>query len=188
MPELRTKEDIIKALHRLRDDGLNFWIDIAPEQFSAPLDEAWSPADNVRHLIKSTMPVTKALRFPRIILRVLFGAANEPSIAYDDLVGRYRDALARGGNAGRFAPRPLAAPDNAHARQQELVSRCRSTVAALANAAERWSERDLDRYRLPHPLLGKLTLREMLFFTLYHYSHHRENVIRRGGIASRTSS
>jgi hypothetical protein len=35
-----------------------------------------------------------------------------------------------------------------------------------------WSEDDLDNHRLPHPLLGKLTVREMLFFTLYHIQHH----------------
>ena len=35
-----------------------------------------------------------------------------------------------------------------------------------------WSERALDRYRLPHPLLGRLTVREMLLFTLYHSVHH----------------
>jgi uncharacterized damage-inducible protein DinB len=37
----------------------------------------------------------------------------------------------------------------------------------------------LDRLRLPHPALGKLTVREMLFFTIYHNIHHVENVVRR---------
>jgi hypothetical protein len=32
---------------------------------------------------------------------------------------------------------------------------------------------------LPHPLLGKLTVREMLFFTLYHQRHHVAVVERR---------
>ena len=38
------------------------------------------------------------------------------------------------------------------------------------------SQADLDRYRLPHPLLGKLTVREMLFFTVYHNYHHVRSV------------
>jgi hypothetical protein len=29
---------------------------------------------------------------------------------------------------------------------------------------------------LPHPLLGKLTLREMLYFTAYHADHHRHSI------------
>ena len=39
-----------------------------------------------------------------------------------------------------------------------------------------WRDTDLDKYFLPHPLLGKLTIREMLFFTLYHDRHHVNNV------------
>jgi hypothetical protein len=49
----------------------------------------------------------------------------------------------------------------------------------LYEILQKWPENDLDKYRLPHPLLGKLTLREMLFFTLYHNRHHMNNVQRR---------
>ena len=35
-------------------------------------------------------------------------------------------------------------------------------------------EKDLDFYVLPHPLIGKLTLREMLFFCIYHVQHHHK--------------
>jgi len=45
-------------------------------------------------------------------------------------------------------------------------------LAALRN----WQDENLDEYLLPHPLLGKLTIREMLFFTLYHDQHHVNNV------------
>ena len=34
--------------------------------------------------------------------------------------------------------------------------------------------KDLDVYILPHPLLGKVTLREMLYFTIHHNEHHLE--------------
>ena len=41
-----------------------------------------------------------------------------------------------------------------------------------------WSEKDLDKYKLPHPLLGKLTVREMLFFTIYHNEHHLKAMLK----------
>jgi hypothetical protein len=47
-----------------------------------------------------------------------------------------------------------------------------AAIEALCAAVERWPERALDRYRLPHPLMGKLTVREMLLFTLVHNIHH----------------
>lgn len=49
----------------------------------------------------------------------------------------------------------------------------------MRTALEGWSERDLDRIRMPHPILGMLTTREMLFFTLYHNRHHVEAARRR---------
>ena len=49
----------------------------------------------------------------------------------------------------------------------------------LTRSASGWGEWTLDRLRLPHPALGRLTVREMLFFTLYHNLHHVENVARR---------
>jgi|SRR5882672_10633400 len=39
---------------------------------------------------------------------------------------------------------------------------------------EKQSEADLDKYILLHPLLGKLILREMLYFTIHHNEHHLE--------------
>lgn len=39
-----------------------------------------------------------------------------------------------------------------------------------------WDEAALDRIRLPHPLLGKLAVRETLLFTLYHDRHHLDAV------------
>ena len=53
----------------------------------------------------------------------------------------------------------------------------------LVSAAGGWSEGDLDRVRLPHPLLGTLTVREMLLFALYHGLHHVNSVARRKGMA-----
>ena len=46
----------------------------------------------------------------------------------------------------------------------------------LISKMERWKDVDLDRYLLPHPLLGKITLREMLYFTTFHIQHHQQTI------------
>ena len=38
-------------------------------------------------------------------------------------------------------------------------------------------EEDLDNYILPHPLIGKTTIREMLYFTIYHVQHHHKAIV-----------
>jgi len=175
----KTLEDILAAVEDLRVHGLTFWRDFTPDKFAAPIGDAWSPADNIRHLIKSTLPVTKAFKLPALVLRTLFGTAKEASLSYSDLVSRYKAILDAGGTAGRFAPRMVSAPTDIEQWQVKLISVCSDSLSDLSRAASRWSEAELDRYRLPHPLLGKITLREMLFFTHYDFSHHKGNVVRR---------
>jgi hypothetical protein len=36
------------------------------------------------------------------------------------------------------------------------------------------SDKALDSYRLPHPILGKISLRELAIFTSFHTVHHIE--------------
>jgi hypothetical protein len=40
-----------------------------------------------------------------------------------------------------------------------------------------FTEEDLDSYCLPHPLLGNLTMREMLYNAIYHVQHHQEQAV-----------
>lgn len=174
-----SKNELVDALVALRTDGIKFWSDISPDRFCLPLGSAWSPADNVRHLAKATAPVGLALRFPRVALRVMFGVATEPSRTFERLRETYLGVLSRGATAGRFAPRPAAPRGDLAAWQQSLIGRCEGHVHTVERGLGWWNEADLDRYRLPHPLLGRLTVREMVLFTLYHYEHHKANVVRR---------
>jgi hypothetical protein len=177
---IRSKGDLQAALEEVAARGLRFWLAIDSQQFAQPFGEAWSPADNVRHLIESTAPVTLALTLPRLALLALFGPGARESVSCAELVQRYRRVLSAGGKAtGQFVPSPVRPPANLLGWQADLVRECQLAVRALAGAVEPWNERDLDGLQLPHPLLGKLTLREMLYFTLYHYEHHRAGVARR---------
>ena len=72
------------------------------------------------------------------------------------------------------------------ARRGKTLGRWRRAGGELRGAVGRWSEDQLDRYQLPHPAMGKMTVREVLFFTVYHNAHHARRVReRRGGDAGR---
>ena len=49
-------------------------------------------------------------------------------------------------------------------------------ITRLSEKIDRFSETELDQFILPHPLLGKLTLREMIYFTIYHVEHHHSQI------------
>jgi hypothetical protein len=64
-------------------------------------------------------------------------------------------------------------PPVAYADRERLRTETLATVQKVCKALERFTEDDLERYILPHPLLGKITLREMMYFTAYHVEHHQ---------------
>ena len=53
------------------------------------------------------------------------------------------------------------------------MEKLRRVIEKLSKQIDHYSEQDLDKYILPHPLLGKLTMREMMYFTIYHVQHHQ---------------
>ncbi len=128
----------------------------------------WSAAQQLDHIIKSISPVSMAMSLPSGLLQLLFGKANRPSRSYAALVEKYTLKLNEGGRAsGRFIPGNHNA-DNRDA----LVAKLNRLTQKLCEKVNHYSEASLDRILLPHPLLGKLTLREMIYFTAYHVKHH----------------
>lgn len=169
-----SRDEILQALEQQEREGVAYWSAFPLDTFFAKIGASWSPAETVRHLTKSTRPVARALSLPRLVLRVMFGRSRRPSQTYDSLLARYHHLLAEGGGAGRFAPSASAEND-----RDAVMHRFATTNRDLRQAIARWPDPKLDAYQLPHPLLGKLTVREMLFFTLLHQRHHVEIVQRR---------
>ncbi len=173
-----TRDEIRVALDRLHAGSALYWSSFPTAAFFAQIGAAWSPAENVRHLTKSMRAVSRGLKFPRLFLRIAFRNASRPSRSFEQVRDAYRAVLAHGGKAGRFTPEAKPASADPDAERAQIISCHASAVNELCSMASRWNEEQLDRLQLPHPLMGPLTVREMLLFTLYHNSHHVEGVRR----------
>jgi hypothetical protein len=137
-------------------------------QFMATPNDKWSVGQNIEHLIKSLSPVNLALLLPGFVLRFQFGKPNRKPRTYQELVNRYHEKLQAGGRASaRFVPAPVLWAD-----KEKKLTDFAHEMAIMIKRMNSWSEDQLDSFLLPHPLLGKLTLREMLFFSGYHIEHH----------------
>lgn len=177
---LSTRRDLIEALEAAHESAVEYWSDFETPEFFAPIGSHWSPSEHVRHLTRAMTPLLPALRMPRSALRLLFGAVATPSRSYDAIEAAYAQALAAGGTAGRYAPSPeRSTPDSM--RRDAIMDAHSETLRGMTQALERWTEAQIDAYRLPHPLLGKLTVREMMLFTLIHNQHHVQVAQRRWG-------
>lgn len=160
----------------LRDNHAAFLAEIGSltdEALCFAPEGKWSALQQLDHIVRAVKPVTLAFSMPKFILQWRFGTANRSSRFYEQLVEKYKRKLSEGGRAsGPFVP-----PVSAAQHKKELVKKLSELVASLARKTSSCSEKTLDRFILPHPLLGKLTLREMLYFTAYHVQHHHQLVV-----------
>ena len=141
---------------------------LSEDQFNRQPNGKWSVADTVQHLFLSTRPVARLLTGPREILRQ-WGLPDGPSRSYDEIADVYQRTLATGIKAPvALSPRP----DDMAVGRTIIVGRFDDVYESLATTADGWSANDLDAYVIPHPALGKLTVREMLDFTAIHTWHH----------------
>ena len=173
MTTINTKMELISTLQDSNRRVTEWFREIPANTFFTRQGDVWSASDNLDHLIRAHKPITKALKLPKITLQAMFGKPEKSSMAYEELCQIYRDEIAKGAQAtGRFLPNQKNSAERAEDQKKELLDQWLKASTELAAIAEKWDEGDLEQYQLPHPILGKLTIREMLYFTIYHNLRH----------------
>ncbi len=127
--------------------------------------EKWSIGEEAEHLITASMGSSALFSSPdeRLI------PSDHASRDDDALMAEYQEKLPLAGSIGRAigskAPTDFAPND----LQNRFL-----TAAQLLNASlENWDEQKSDAWMVwKHPLLGKMTGREMAAFTVHHTQHH----------------
>lgn len=157
--------------HQLQEKHSMFSDDVATltsDEFSFRKPEKWTAGEQLEHILLSITPLRQALALPKFLLKLIWGYANRAGKNYDGLVEKYLKKLESGGKAPvRFIPKAVPFEKRDRIRKA-LADECSRLCASL----DKYTESELDKYVIPHPLLGKLTLREMMYFTIYHVQHH----------------
>ena len=172
--DLRTRGDISGALLASEKDVATFFTALSSEELSLRVESAWTALEQLEHLNSAVGAVANGFAAPKIVLRFRYGRSKEPGRSYLQLRDDYRARLAAGGRAsGAFIPKPPdASQASAESRRGDQLERWRRRNGRLRTALNTWSESQLDTIQMPHPLLGSLTAREMLYFAIYHAEHH----------------
>jgi len=169
-----TINEIEQQIHSTATDFISYCSSLTEEQFFYQPADKWSPAQQVRHLIIAADNTRFAFALPKFIVRWYAGKPNRPSRSYDELVAKYKLKLLQGGKAsGRFIPKPIPASYG----KQKMLDQFKRSMDKLVHAIRsKWKEPQLDQYIAPHPLLGKITLRELGYFTSHHTYHHLDSI------------
>jgi hypothetical protein len=167
-----TKEEIISSLNSSFKHAAGLVSTSDKYTFELSKNSKWSVGQHLNHLIKSVEPVNMALGLPRIIPTLLFGKRNRPVLNYDGVIARYKEVLANGGKStGAYLPGNVL-----FEKRGKLVRDFNVQLNKLTVQVNKLTDEQLDNILLPHPLLGKMTIREILFFTIYHTQHHANSM------------
>ena len=141
---------------------------LSKESFMARFEEKWSAGQQLEHLIKSIEPLAKVLGAKDFILSK-FGTIDRPIWTYTELIKNYKLALQQGGKApAQFLPKETSFDQRA-----SLSTSLIDYVETVIDSLKFYTDEELESLVLIHPLLGKLTIREMLQFMTYHVGHHQ---------------
>lgn len=131
----------------------------------------WSAGQQLAHLAICLEALSKALLLGEG-LADKFGTIDRPLLDSTGLVKLYRDQLQGGGKApDRFIPAPVDFPE-----KNQWIIRLRAVLENIIRSLARYEEEALDRLVMPHPFLGLLTIREMMYLMIFHAPHHLAQV------------
>lgn len=177
MPANLSKEEIIQQLETVTKQFSGFCLNINDEVFFKQPQDKWSVVQDVKHLITSADTTRLAFSLPKFIVRLYAGKPNRFSRSYDELVAKYKIKLEQGGKAsGRYVPKPVS---QKMSKEKMLNTYEKLMSALIASINKNWKDPQLDQYLAPHPLLGKITLRELCYFTIHHTLHHLNSIQQR---------
>ena len=162
--------ELADALLEKHQEFAELIADLTEAQFLQAPENKWNAGQQLDHLYRSIRPLALAYRLPSIVPALLFGKSKAGSGSYKQLVQRYQAKLDAGAKA-TAAYQPQAIP---YSVRRKASSALLDNASITANKIRSRTEQQLDEYRLPHPLIGKVSFREMGYFTIYHVGHHLE--------------
>lgn len=169
-----TIKDIEVHLHSAEKEFSNYCLSLTDAQFFYQPLGKWSPAQQVRHLITATNMASLPFMLPQFLVRMIGGKPNRKSRTFDELVSKYKSKLEKGGRAsGRYVPKPIHPAYG----KEKLINQFTKAIDKFISALKKnEDETKPDNFIAPHPLLGKITLRELCYFTIYHTHHHLQSI------------
>jgi hypothetical protein len=168
-------KDAIADLIDAKYSELISWLENQPDDsWILGPESKWTNGQQAMHLLQSIVPLNNALSMPKFLLRFKFGKANRPVRDYDTIVKRYHERLLDVKDTTFKGSQNMKIPPLED--KQYILNRLQTEEKKLQYKTRRISDKNLDTVVLPHPLLGKMPVREIIMWTAYHVEHHTKTL------------
>ncbi len=164
------KQEIIELLNSKHAPLYAFLEQQEAEKWEQGPEGKWTTGQHVLHLVQSGQYLNKALGYPKFVLRYKFGKSNRVPRAYDAIIKRYNERL-EGVKGITFGPsQNMRIPTIDE--KSELIKQLKAQELLLKKRTKKWKDQHLDNLLLPHPLMGRMPVREIIMWSAYHVEHH----------------
>ena len=169
------KESIANLLDEKHQTLIQWLESQDDEKWEQGPDGKWTTGQVTLHLLQAIKPLNTALSLPIFILRNRFGTANRGVRDYETVIKRYQERLKNAPQGATFGPsRNMKIPSLRD--KKYLLNRLQVESKKLQYKTRKMSDKNLDTLILPHPLMGKMIVREILMWTPYHVEHHTKQL------------
>jgi hypothetical protein len=171
MKPAMTQAELVQALEARHNEVGDYFSNLSEATLLADAAPKWNPAQHLIHLTRANSRIAQGFQARDALPNNESGQAK----SYEVVRETYLTALTQ-------APSELLAKNGAtvqvetNSSQAQILEAYQQAGTGLRQGIQTWTEAELDAKAMPHPLLGLLSVREMLEFALYHDLHHLEGV------------
>lgn len=164
------KESIANLLEEKNQSLIKFLEQQDPKKWEEGPKGKWKSGQQALHLLQSIKPLNDALSMPKFLLRYKFGKANRDVRSYETIVERYQERLKDVKGKTFKGSQNMKIPNVKE--KKYILTRLQVECKKLQYKTKKMSDRQLDTLILPHPLMGKMPVREIIMWTAHHIEHH----------------
>jgi hypothetical protein len=162
------KEILLSRITENHRSFIDYLSNLSKEDYEFSNDQKWTAGQQLEHIVLCVKPLVQFFSLDKTVIERYHGTTCRQNRTYEALLGNYVEKLTAGGKA----PDKYVPETNSINERENLIEILEALIKELNLKIETFSDQELDSLQIPHPLLGNLTLREMLYNAVYHVEHH----------------
>lgn len=168
-------KDEIADLLEQKYHALITWLQVQDnEKWTQGPEGKWTTSQQALHLLQSIKPLNDILSMPRFFFKYAFGKNTRDLHDYDTIIKDYQKILKKSKDYTFKSSKNMKVPKLKD--KTYILNRLQVESKKLQYKTRRISDKNLDTLVLPHPLMGKMPIREILMWTAYHVEHHTKTL------------
>jgi DinB superfamily len=166
-----TQAELVQALEARHKEVGDYFSNLSEETFLAETAPKWNPGQHLIHLTRANSRIAQGFQARDSLPNNDSGQAKSYEVVRETYLATLSHAPSE-----LLAKNGAAVQVEANSSQSQILEAYQRAGTGLKQGVQTWTEAELDAKAMPHPLLGLLSVREMLEFALYHDLHHLEGV------------